>query len=278
MTAAMAPVQSVLRSWSLLTKVAEHADQPLGLVGLAEAVDLPTSTAARLLSTLEAVEAVRRDERGVYRIGPTIAAIGSSLDAEPTLRTVAHPHMVELVALTDEAVGLAVRVAHETVTIAQVDAPRSVQAEDWSGSRWPLHLGGSGDVLMTTWDRADIHRHLVEVAGLDEAGAARVRSRIDTARTSGVAWSRGDYVADLSSVAAPILDGTRRAVAALYVYGPSYRFPDPDTRVRVEELLRDRAQRVSAAWTARRGWSRRATDQPNPIAAPGEDSGPGGRS
>ena len=238
----MAAVQSVVRSIALLGEV---ASEPRGLVDLAEAAKLPTSTAARLLATLTDVDAVRRDADGVYRIGPAITSMVATGDVAPSLRGLAHPHMVELVAAVDEAVGLSIQVDDAIVTIAQVDAPRPVQAEDWYGSRWSLFGGGSGFALLATWPDADVERMLHKAPDPD-----RVHAGVAEARRTGVSWSRGDYVDELSSVASAIMDGTGRAVGALYIYGPSYRFPGDDV-ADVERHLCDTAERISRAWIGR---------------------------
>ncbi len=240
----MTTVQSVARSIALLEEVARR---PRGLVGLAAAANLPTSTTARLLATLEDLEALSRDDAGVYRIGPTITSLVAAGDVEPSLRALAHPHMIELVAEIDEAVGLSVPVGDEIVTIAQVDAPRPVKAEDWYGTRWPL-LRGSGFALLATWSESEVE-HMVDGASDTE----RARQGIARARETGVSWSYGDYVDELSSVAAPIVDGSGRAVAALYIYGPSYRFPASAAIVDIERCLRDTAARISRRWNARAG-------------------------
>lgn len=241
----MSRVQSVVRSIALLEEVAHR---PRGLVGLAEAANLPTTTAARLLSTLEGVRALSRDDEGIYRIGPAIASMAASGDLEPSLRAFAHPYMVELVATVDEAVGLSIPVGDEVATIAQVDAPRPVQAEDWYGTRWPLLGGGSGFVLLATWSDSEVTRLVGE-----GPVAQRALVGIAQARHAGVSWSHGDYVEELSSVAAPVLGPSGRGIAALYVYGPSYRFPAPGTEGEVAQVVCDFADRISRAWTLRTG-------------------------
>jgi len=245
----MAAVQSVVRSIALLGEV---ASEPRGLVDLADAAKLPTSTTARLLATLTGVNAVRRDADGVYRIGPAITSMVATGDVAPSLRGLAHPHMVELVAAVDEAVGLSIQVDDATVTIAQVDAPRPVQAEDWYGTRWALLGGGSGFAMLATWSDEEVERVLE-----DATDPERVRAGVAAARGSGVSWSHGDYVDELSSVATAILDGTGRAVGALFVYGPSYRFPHDDSVAEVERHLCDTADRISRAWIGRTATERR---------------------
>lgn len=240
----MPPVQSVVRSIHLLQEVAKR---PLGLVDLARIADLPTTTAARLLATLVEVDALRRLDDGTYRVGPAITALAVSGDLQEALCALARPHMVELAATLDESVGLSLPTGDDVVTVAQVDAQRSVNAEDWSGTRWPMDAPGAGDVLLADRPDDEVDAHL---AGTVDPEAAR--ARIAAARDAGLAWSHGDYVADLSSVAAAVRDHDGRAIAALYVYGPSYRFPAESGVDAVEQALVTAAGRISAAWSARR--------------------------
>ena len=241
----MAGVKSVERAIALLSQVAHR---PEGLVGLAAATGLPTTTAARLLATLEGLDAVRRDEDGVYRIGPTVAVLAVAESGEPSLRDIAFPYLEELATTLDEAVGLSVLTGEEIVTIAQVDIPRPVQAENWEGTRWPLHQGSSGHALVATWDPDDIAAFVAAHPDVPNLAA-----HLADPPGSGVWWSFGDYVEDLTSAAVPILDGYGYGVATLYAYGPSYRFPSAETTPGIEAALLDRAARITRAWASRTG-------------------------
>jgi DNA-binding IclR family transcriptional regulator len=244
-------VQSVQRAVALLGAVAER---PAGLVELAAATDLPVSTAARLLGTLVGVDALRRHADGTYVIGPAVSALGPAVqDDEPRLSEVAYPHLVGLATTIDEATGLSVRAGDDTVTVLQVDVPRPVQAQNWEGMRWPLHAGGSGLSVMSTWDEHTLDAYLE-----DHPDAVAVRERLAVGDPGGVWWTHGDYVEDLSSGAVAIRDRSGRAVAAVYAYGPSYRFPDPERLAEVEGALVETAGRVARAWGSRL------------VAAPGE--------
>jgi len=235
-------VQSVERA---LTLLGEASRSPGGLADLAERSGLAMSTASRLLSTLEASGAVSRDDRGVYCVGPAIAAMGPSV-AGATLQALAHPHLASLAGELDEAVCLSVPLTHETLTLVQVDLPRPVQAEDWTGNRWPLTAGGSGLVMMATWAEERV----------DEAldGAARP-AELDSVRESGICWTRGGYVEGLTSVAAAVLSPDEIGRASVVAYGPSFRFPPEDARARIETRLRACAAAISAELAA--GWLER---------------------
>lgn len=241
----MTGVKSVERAIALLRQVAHD---PGGLVDLSAATGLPTSTTARLLATQEGLDAVRRDEHGTYRIGPTVAVLAVPESGDPSRRDLALPSLEELATTLDEAIGLSVVTGQESVTIAQVDTPRPVQAENWEGSRWPLHQGPSGHALVATWPAEDIEAFVAAHPDVPD-----LAKRIASPPASGVWWSIGDYVEGLTSAAVPICNEDGLGIATLYAYGPSYRFPTPETAPLIEAALVDRAARIARAWGSRAG-------------------------
>src|SRR5256714_6082273 len=99
-----ATVQSVDRAFAVLRQV---ASEPGGISDVARAVDLPVSTVARLLGTLESLGAVVRiDDAGTYAIGAGIRALADTIDASATLVTRARPVLAALVAHTGETSGV----------------------------------------------------------------------------------------------------------------------------------------------------------------------------
>lgn len=249
----MSSVQSVERALALLQEIGR---QPGGLVDLSERVGLATSTAARLLSTLETEHAVARGGDGIYTIGAAIQAMAGSTDATRTLETIVHPHLVDLAAAVDEAMCLAMLSGYDTVTVDQVDAPKPIQAENWTGTRVPVHAGGAGIVVMATWADAEVEQYLAgELLAFNDNTVTdpdRLRSRVRQARMRRVMWTHGEYVEGLSSVSAAILDATGRAVGALYTYGPTYRFPATGEADRVAAIVLARADEISAELGYRR--------------------------
>ncbi len=253
----METVQSVDRALSLL---AEIGRAPGGLVELAQRVELATSTTARLLATLQSAGAVIRSDAGDYHIGPLVHAMVSSSAPTAGLEAIAHPHLVELSDELDEAACLSIVSGDDMITVDQVDAPKPIQAENWTGSRVPLHAGSAGIVVMATWSDAEIERYLSgSLACFNDntiTDPDRLRSRIREAAARRVFWSHGEYVDGLSSCSSPVIDGTGRALGVLYVYGPSFRFPAEGGADRIAATVRERAERVSAEL----GWSNTASE------------------
>lgn len=242
-------VQSVERAMGILRSVGE---QPGGLVDIAARTGLPTSTAARLLATLEHEGGLRRDIDGVYRIGPEIIAMAGPTSGSDVV-ALSRQHMVDLADQLGEAVALSIPAGATTTTVAQVDAPKPVRAEDWTGTVVPLHAGCMGLVTLAFWEVDEIDAYLSH--DLDTftehtvTAPQTIRDRIEVLRNGDMLWTHGEYVDGISSVAAPIVNELGHAVAALYSYGPSYRFPASDSRgrsaVEVAQLVSARAAAIS---------------------------------
>lgn len=257
----MTTVQSVERAITLLLAVARD---PGGLADLARRVDLPTTTAARLLATLESSGAVERDDDGRYTTGPAVFALAASVDPALSLPSIAQPHLAALAAYTDEASGLSIVSGRDLLQVAQVAAPNPVQVSDWSGTRVPLHAGCAGLAVLATWDDTAIDRYLD--GKLEHCTPAtvtdpdRIRERIVHVRRVHAIWTEGEYVEAVNSTAAAIRNAAGEAVGAIHVYGPSYRFPVAGSADRISADILARADRISALL---------GYDPPTSVPAPG---------
>lgn len=243
----MTTVQSVERAMALLLAVGR---EPAGLADLARRVALPTSTAARLLGTLESCDVVERDGDGRYRTGPALLAVAAGMDPVLSLPSLAQPHLAELAERTDEAAGLSIVSGRDLLQIAQVAAPNPVQVSDWTGTRVPLHAGCAGLAVLATWSEAALGRYLgSELSACTPATVTdphRIRERVAEVREARAIWTDGEYVEGVSSTAAAVRNVTGEAVGAIHVYGPSYRFPGPGSAGALRDEVLGRAEQISA--------------------------------
>lgn len=234
----MSSVQSVVRAMALLEAV---ADEPAGLSTLARRVDLPVSTASRLLTTLEGVGAVERvDEVGSFRIGPRIVNMSRSVSTGPTLVALTDEALVSLSAAFNEAAGLSVASGYTVHYLSQIEVTRSVRVEDWVGHIVPMHLVSSGYALLAYWGddaiETFLEHQLVATTSASVTDPAVIRKRLDQVRADGYIWTMEEFVEGLSSIAAPLFNSTGEVVAAVHIHGPSYRFP-ADRNAVERELL-----------------------------------------
>src|SRR3954451_11398330 len=161
MASASSGIQSIERAFAVLLAV---ATEPAGITDVARRVALPVSTVARLLATLEHLEAVIRQDDGVtYRIGPTVSSLASGNDT--TLVGRARPFLTELVERVHETAGLSVLSGDEVLYLDHVQNDNAVQIRDWTGERTPLHVVSSGLVFLAHEPASRAHAYAV--AGMD---------------------------------------------------------------------------------------------------------------
>ena len=225
-------------------------DGPVGVTEVAERVDLPKSTAARMLASLAREGAVEQIPGGTrYRLGPRIETLATGLGSTRSLVAVARPHLAELAASLGEAAGLSIPDGREVHYVDQVDSPtpNPVGIRDWTGSRVPMHAVSSGLIFLAHRPAAAIDRYLSgPLPALTDrtiTDATAIRDRLRAVALAGYAWVHDEFANGISSVAAGIADASGEVVAAVHVHGPSYRFPPPG---------RDAALGVNVAATAGR--------------------------
>jgi DNA-binding IclR family transcriptional regulator len=241
-------VQSIERAFAVLSAL---ADGPIGVTEVAERVDLPKSTAARMLASLTregVVEQVPGDTR--YRLGGRIVSLAAGVLPARSLVAIARPILVELASATGEAAGLSVPDGASAHYIDQVETTHQVQIRDWTGSRLPMHAVSSGQVFLAHMSAVALERYLaqprVAFTGRTITGSAALRERLRAVQLGGVAWAREEFSEGLSSVAAPVAGENGEIVAAVHVHGPTYRFPDSGAEDRIAEQVLAAASRLSA--------------------------------
>lgn len=194
--------RSVERALRLVHLIAMSASG-LSLTQAAQESGLATSTAARLLRTLEATGFAERDKHGVYRPGIRVVQIGARALGGLTLTGAVQPHLEQLAELTGETAYLAIPDGPDrAVYLQQVESPRSIRHATWTGRTIPT-------------------------AGTALGAALSLRLNDE-----GYVTSRATAIEpEAAAAAAPLVDERGEAFAAISIIGPSFRLTD--------ELLKD---------------------------------------
>jgi DNA-binding IclR family transcriptional regulator len=243
----MSGVQSVARAFELLRAVAV---EPAGITELAARAGLPKSTVARLLSALEREGAVTRDdEERLYVIGVGLAELAGAIDASAALATAVRPHLQWLASELGEAAGFSVPTGYTMQYVVQVESPNPVQVRDYTGLTVPMHVGPSGLCMMAQWPSEDLERYLGRPLAAftphtinDPDG---IRRRLKDVREAGHCWIHEEFAEGINSVAAPVFDSGHRALGAIHVHGPAYRFPPPGRSAEIAAMVMEAAERFS---------------------------------
>ncbi|MBA2382919.1 MAG: IclR family transcriptional regulator [Chloroflexi bacterium] len=223
----MSRVQSIERAFAVLGAL---TDGPIGVTELAERVELPKSTAARMLASLAregAVEQLPGETR--YQLGPRIESLATGLVTARSVVAIARPHLAELAASIGEAAGLSVPDGDTVHYIDQVDSDHPVGVRDWTGARLALHAVSSGLAVLAHRSPARIDAYLAKplepFTERTMTDPDQVRARLRRIQLDGYAWTNSEYADGIASVAAAIADPSGEIVAAVHVHGPAYRFP-----------------------------------------------------
>lgn len=245
----MAVVESVARALRIVEALAQS---PAGLSEIARRVDLPKSTVARLLGTLEEMEAVERGEDGrLYRLGPIVSRLSSAAGGPAQLTAFARPYLDALTTLTKEAAGISIPDGFKVHYVDQTEAEHPVQVRDWTGELIPMHVVPSGLAIMAHWPQQQTDRYLSrdleKLTPNTIVDTDLIRKRLQRIEDEGYVWVHEEFVEGINSVAAPVLAQGGLITAAIHVHGPSYRFPPPGQDERIGEAVADSARKLSAA-------------------------------
>lgn len=245
MGSASSGIQSIERAFSVLLAV---ATEPAGITDVSRRVALPVSTVARLLATLEHLEAVIRQDDGVtYRIGPTVSRLAAGNDT--TLIGRARPFLAELVERVHETAGLSVLEGNEVLYLDHVETDNAVQIRDWTGERIPLHYVPSGLVMLAFQPQPRIDAYIASELNKSTENTMttsdELSPRLAAIRADGFAWAVDELEIGITSIAAPVRNRSGEVVAAIHCHGPTYRFPaDRDTND-IEAAVTAAARRLS---------------------------------
>lgn len=244
----MSGVQSIERAFAILRVLARG---PVGVTEIADRTGLPKSTVSRLLAALENESAVVQSETGGgYAMGPTLATLGESASPTGSLRSTVRPFVEELAMLTGGSAGFTVRDRDHAYWVDNVDdGDEFVTLADQTGQSFVLHTVPTGLAMLAKFSADDLEAYLRRSAAehADDAVADddALRQRLISIRADGVMLSHEELDPGVNAVAAAFRGPEGGWDAAIYLQGPSFRFPDDGDEQRVVKLVSEAAMQLS---------------------------------
>lgn len=245
----MSNIQSVNRAFAILRTVAANP-KGLGITEIAHQVGLPISTVARLLATLEAEEVIERvPDRVGFRIGAGMIALVLQVPYHRHLTLLARPCLLELAETTREAVGLSLLDGDSMVVVDMIRSQRRVQVADATGDRFPPYATSPGKILLAHLPEEVLDRYLAHplepFTPKTITDPIVLRQQLATIREQGYAWVC-EELDEIAGVSAPIQDDTGKVVAAVNLYGPSFRFPPDGQTGEITRLIIETGHKITA--------------------------------
>jgi DNA-binding IclR family transcriptional regulator len=200
----------------------------LGVSDIARRLGVAKSTAHRLLTSLCARGlAERNPETGQYRLGMHLFELGQLAATRMRLRRSALPLLEELRQASGWTVHLAIPIEADVLYVERLETLRDMPLMTSVARRQPSHCTSCGKA-MAAYDPELVR--IRKAAGFPALTEVGVRSAVDfdreltDVRRRGVATNRGEVRSGLSSVAAPVLDSSGRACAAISLVGTGSEF------------------------------------------------------
>jgi DNA-binding IclR family transcriptional regulator len=219
---------------------------PRGVTAIGRALGLPKSSAHRLLTALGRRGLVERDERGRYRPGIGLVALGlGALESEPIV-VAARPVLEEAAHSLAETFFLVAARAGSLVVLDKAEGTGFLRAAPRVGGSVPVHATAVGKLFLAFGGGA-IAAPVAPFERFSEhtrTGAGELDAEVERTRRRGFAENREEWIPGLCVLAAPVRSG-ERLLAAVAVAAPSQRFSALGSKEMAQRTLAA-AERIAA--------------------------------
>lgn len=220
--------QTLDRGLRALELLAE-APGPLSIAELAKSLGVHRSSAYRVLRTLEDHRFVLRDDAGMIKLGPRLAALGRG--AATSLQQAALPELSELAHTFGFTTFIAMLNVDEAITLLSIEPNHGhANVAQRPGAKHPISRGAPGYAIESSLSPRE-HQSLFGGAALSEPARA--------ARSLGYALSQDEVIQGVTSVAVPLrVSGEPPAALAVVCIGL------PENLDALSRELREAAARI----------------------------------
>jgi DNA-binding IclR family transcriptional regulator len=206
-------------------------------------LELPRTTVFRLLHTLQLMGFVTReaDERS-FKLGPALLNRGFTYLASLDLVESAQPILQRLRDETGMSAHMAVRDGQEIVYVARFAARTTVASSVQIGTRFPVHATVMGRMSICDFSDRELtalfpHEPLPSFSEQTPTTLAELKAMLVADHDRGYAVSQSFFERGVSSVAAPVRDGSGRIVAAVNITSVDSYVQVEDMNGRLKDLV-----------------------------------------
>jgi DNA-binding IclR family transcriptional regulator len=241
-------VPAVTRAIAML-RLLSRSRTPLGLKAVAQALDLVPSTALHILRALAAEQLVRVDAvTRQYSLGVGMLPLARAVLENGDFPNLVRPRLEELSRRYGvAAIGVELPDLDHMIVVALARSRAPVQLHVDVGSRFPALISATGRCLaaFTEQPRSEIEKRFRRLNWHKAPSYDTWRKEVDIARRQGFSIDRGNYIAGVTIVAVPVLDGRGRITHSLAAVGLGNQL-DRATSFRLARDMKGVAEEVAA--------------------------------
>jgi DNA-binding IclR family transcriptional regulator len=195
----------------------------LTLQEIADSIELPKSTAFRIVHSLEEAGYLVRLENQRYCLSLRFTRIAGLVKSTLDIREFVRPAMTDLSEKTEETIALYTIRGVSRLCIESSGTSMPLRSVAHPGDQVPLLVGSSSKVLIAHMTMSDLESILPAVARATKRTRQALIVEMKAVRQQGYAISHGELHIGLSGIAAPITDMNGGVRYCLTLSGPTAR-------------------------------------------------------
>ena len=242
-------IQALDRGLQILDMMQKNPGKKFTIKEVGEFLDVDTSSAFRILNTLEQRDYVSRTADNNFSLGSTIYSLYGALAKELNLPSFMHKYLEDLTAKTGETTHLAVCTRDRAVFIDRVVGTEVISVNTDIGQSEPLYCTSVGKALMCKMPSDQIEKLLgKKFKGFTPATCTSLTELIKylkKVKKEGLAFDMEEYQQGVMCAAVPIYDCSRQVVCALGLSGPAERISQ--NLETISSLIQEAGKKASIA-------------------------------
>ncbi len=223
----------------------------VGVRELSARLGFPPATTHRIMATLMNRHYVRQDPvTKKYALSVKFLELGSRVQEQFDLTSVARPHMMKLMTASRESVNLAMRDGDHVVYLDHVRSEHTMlQLFTKVGARVPLYCTGVGKMFLSLWPGALVEDYLSRVRRRKHTDRTlvtekEIKAALTRIRKVGYARDDEEMEQGVQCVAALIRNHENQPAGAISISGAATRMPEERIEA-LGEMVRNCAQDIS---------------------------------
>ena len=205
-----------------------HAEQPLSSSEIADKLEIPRSTALRILFTLEAQQYIRKEGKRIT-LGSALIPLGNKAQKTLSIRELAGPILQKLTEATGETSHLAILAADKVLLLEVCNSPHPLSANSPQGATADLHCSATGKALLAYMDKSEREPLLDRIDYTIRTpntlpGKQELLTKLTEIHKLGYAIDEQEYHEGIRCIAAPVFDARGIAVYAIGITAAASRF------------------------------------------------------
>jgi IclR family transcriptional regulator, acetate operon repressor len=210
----------------------------IGITELADIVKIGTSTAHRILATLEKKGfAVQNSETGKYSLGHMVFQLTKTVIHMIEPVKYARPYVEELSKKIGEnaAFGVIAPAKDRTLILAEEVADKAVIARPVLFEHFPMHVCSCGKAYLLTLNDKQLRSVMAKNAmtrftEFTPTAFSVLKKQLTRFRAMGYTLSKDEFSIGLTAMAAGVCDAEDKFAGAIIFLGPSFRFTDKNIK------------------------------------------------